>query len=545
MEKTSGALDLISIVAGTESIAKKLREAPPILFSHVIESAHAFLIATIAQQVRRTLWVICPRVNTQENIYESLLNWRPDALFLPEAEFAAVENILPDPEIAAERLALLTRIERESGPHLIVATAAGLDQPAPTRGAIASAMLQLKRRQSVAMEVIINSLGAAHYERVAQVTTRGQFAVRGGILDIYSWQSQLPVRVEFFGDDIESLREFDIDTQTSLRNLPAVDILLGAAEDQRGRVRDYVNKDDWCVAIEPEENDEAEIKISEGWIEAGPEDFAGAFQDCEVGEFSVGDFMLAEAKRTQFSTRLKEWREGGARTVIYFQTEGEIERFREIIGEADLEGVDLLVRHACPRLLFSGRQPRRPFCGGIVWPVPDAWASTFAAGRASRAQPRANRFQRTERRRFRGSSRTWRRPFSRVAENWPGAISAQPTGAICLRLRQRCVPPKKRSKKFSRLSSPMTRNSTSHSSRPIWFRDTSGSGKNRRHFPRSRMQNGRAQNRRRPLRFSITRERCSRFRLSARRSRATLSAPTQNGRPNSSIHFRFAKRPTN
>ena len=81
------------------------------------------------------------------------------------------------------------------------------------------------------------------------------------------------------------------------------------------------------------ENDEAEIKISEGWIEAGPEDFAGAFEDCEVGEFSVGDFMLAEAKRTQFSSRLKEWREAGAHIVIYFQTEGEIERFREIIGE--------------------------------------------------------------------------------------------------------------------------------------------------------------------------------------------------------------------
>ena len=371
MEKASGALDLLSVVARTESIAKKLREAPPILFSHVIESAHAFLIAAIAEQVRRTLWVICPRVNTQENVYESLLNWRPDALFLPEAEFAAVENILPDPEIAAERLALLTRIEREPGPHLIVATAAGLDQPAPKRGAIASAMLQLKRRQSIAMEVIINSLGDAHYERVAQVTTRGQFAVRGGILDIYSWQAQLPIRLEFFADDIESLREFDIDTQTSLRNLPAVDILLGAAEDQRGRVRDYIASDDVIIEIDPQENmtalsrhvssdsmrfssvtsenstalsrrvDTPPIKISEGWIEAGPEDFAGAFQDCEVGEFSVGDFMLAEAKRTQFSSRLKEWREAGARIVIYFQTEGEIERFREIIGEAELEGVDL------------------------------------------------------------------------------------------------------------------------------------------------------------------------------------------------------------
>ena len=56
---------------------------------------------------------MCPNVRSQELLYESLLNWLPGALFLPEAEFAAVENILPDPEIAAERLALLSRVQRE------------------------------------------------------------------------------------------------------------------------------------------------------------------------------------------------------------------------------------------------------------------------------------------------------------------------------------------------------------------------------------------------------------------------------------------------
>ena len=173
------------------------------------------------------------------------------------------------------------------------------------------------------------------------MTTRGQFAVRGGILDLYSWQAQLPVRAEFFGDEIESLREFDLDTQTSVRHLQLIDILLGAAEDQSGRVCDYFQKDHLRIAIEPEEDDNAEIKISEGWIETGPEDFSGAFQDSDVGEFAVGDFMLAEAKRAQFSARLNEWRKQGARIIIYFQTEGEIERFREIIGDANLEGVEL------------------------------------------------------------------------------------------------------------------------------------------------------------------------------------------------------------
>ncbi|MDP9254109.1 MAG: transcription-repair coupling factor, partial [Verrucomicrobiota bacterium] len=360
MQKSSDATDLLSVVASAESIAKKLHLSrsglSPVAFSHVTEAAQSFLVAVIAREIKKTLWIICPNLHLQETLYESLLNWQPAALFLPEAEFAAVENILPDPEIAAERLAFLSRLERESGPHLIVATRASLDQSAPKRGALLSATLRLKHGDTITMDEAIRSLVDAHYDRVAQVTTRGQFAVRGGILDLYSWQTQLPVRLEFFGDEIESLREFDLDTQTSVRDRQSIDILLHAAEDQSGSIRDYVGKDHVRVAIEPDEKSDAEIQISEGWIEGTtaassllsdeparvpPEDFSGAFQDCDIGEFAVGDFMLVEAKRAQFSARLKEWREANARVVIYFQTEGEIERFREIIGEAALAGVEL------------------------------------------------------------------------------------------------------------------------------------------------------------------------------------------------------------
>ena len=85
----------------------------------------------------------------------------------------------------------------------------------------------------------------------------------------------------------------------------------------------------------------AHVQISEGWIETGPEDFSGAFQDCEIGEFGAGDLVLAEAKRAQFVGRLKEWRTNNARVVIYFQTEGEIERFREIMA-GTVEGIDFV-----------------------------------------------------------------------------------------------------------------------------------------------------------------------------------------------------------
>ena len=166
--------------------------------------------------MRKTLWVLCPSVRRQELLHESLINWCPDALFLPEAEFLAVENILPDQEIAAERLALLSRLETSKKRHVIVATraqsrATGAETRRAARGALAAAT-----RRAAALEQLVESLGAAGYERAPQVTTRGQFAVRGGILDVYSWQAQLPIRAEFFGDEIESLREFDLDTQTSV-----------------------------------------------------------------------------------------------------------------------------------------------------------------------------------------------------------------------------------------------------------------------------------------------------------------------------------------
>jgi len=346
--------ELLERVAQSAPIARKLEQIEtqraPAKFSHIIAPGQAFLAAVIARRMPKTVWIVCPSVRAQDSLYETILNWLPATQFLPEAEFAAVENVLPDPEIAAERLALLAKIDSEPAPHVIVTTRASLEQPAPKRGAVSAATLKIKPGATSTMEQLLEKLSGSGYERLAQVTTRGQFAVRGGIVDLYSWQAPLPVRLEFFGDNVESLREFDIDTQTSVRDLRKIDILLGGAGDQSGFVRDYIGKEDLIIEIEPEEATEnltalsrQVVQISEGWIESGPEDFSGAFQDCDIGEFAVGDFLLAEAKRDQFIKRLNEWRKNKARIVVYFQTEGEIERFRELISADVLRDVNLVL----------------------------------------------------------------------------------------------------------------------------------------------------------------------------------------------------------
>ena len=109
-----------------------------------------------------------------------------------------------------------------------------------------------------------------------------------------------------FGDQIESLREFDIDSQTSVRDLRSADILLGAADDQGGhRPRLHRTAIISRSTSNRTERSSANIQISEGWIELGPEDFSGAFQDCEIGEFAIGDLMLHGSKTRTVCRALK------------------------------------------------------------------------------------------------------------------------------------------------------------------------------------------------------------------------------------------------
>ena len=306
----------------------------------------ALFAAVIAGELSQTLWVICPSVRTQEQLHESLTNWLPEALFLPEAEFLAVENILPDQEIAAERLALLSRVESRRQRHVIVATRASLDQPAPQRAALSTRARSPAARRGRAARAHRRIVRAERATSASRRSPRaGSSRSAAGFSTSIPGRPPRPIRAEFFGDEIESLREFDLDTQTSLRNLNDVELLLGAADDQSGKVRDYIGQGHLRVVIE-DAHEEADIRISEGWIESkdAVEDFSGAFVDCEIGEFDTGEFIIAEAKRQQFFARLTTWRESGARIAIYFQTEGEIERFREIMAEAkvSLGGIDLL-----------------------------------------------------------------------------------------------------------------------------------------------------------------------------------------------------------
>jgi transcription-repair coupling factor (superfamily II helicase) len=324
---------------------RALRDGESVAFEHVTEPAQAFLAAIVAGSTKDRCWIVCENARAQETVFNELLNWFAEAAFFPEKEIAFGENVLPDPEIAAERLALLQALsgEKARDARIVILTKTSLDEPVPSPAGLRSEAVQLKRSARLDRDALVAQLTDAGYEPVAQVSMRGQFAVRGGILDIFAWNHTQPVRIELFGDDIESIRQFDLDAQTSVEHLDTCTILLAESDRQTCPLREYIRKPDLTVNIDAGYGEARVHILAAAQTADGPEDYTAAFFDHGLGEFEVGDFVVDEGRRQQFFRQLQEWRSQDWYTYIFCNNEGEIERLRELIPEEDHEHVTFAI----------------------------------------------------------------------------------------------------------------------------------------------------------------------------------------------------------
>jgi transcription-repair coupling factor (superfamily II helicase) len=369
--------DLLDQIAAAPAMAAKLaqlRAGDAVAFEHVVESAQPFLAALLARETKPRLWIVCANVRAQETFHNELLNWFPDALFFPEADLAPVEGAIPDPENAAERLAIVQQIATGKGRRIIVLTRKSLEDEVPSPAALKKLEVRLARGSRLDREALVAKLADAGYERAAQVSTRGQFALRGGIFDVFSFHHSLPVRIELFDDEIESLREFDVDTQTSVRQLDVCTVLLGEAAKMECALRDYIAKGDLTVNADAG-FPEARVMILEGAATGGRqdgitelegaaepaspppqfrnlekfgnslpsdlpgEDFSTSFFDHGLGEFDAGDFVVDEIKRETLFRHLREWRQSGWHVHIFCNNEGEIERLRDLVPPVEADAL--------------------------------------------------------------------------------------------------------------------------------------------------------------------------------------------------------------
>jgi transcription-repair coupling factor (superfamily II helicase) len=250
------------------------------------------------------------------------------------------EDAVTVDEVAGQRLRILTQLVSGQPARFLLTTIHALIQPVPDRTQLDRGRRRVTAGEQVAMEELSGWLVEHGFQRNDAVELPGDFSRRGGILDVYSPDAEGPYRLEFFGDEIESIRQFSLQTQRSLGELPAVDLMAADVESwskggrtalrpgerrrprdaraetdarsfPRGHLADYLPRDAWTLLVEPDELREQGKQVFERTADAR-------------GLFSVPSIFERLLKFA--NVRLSTLPSGGVETAWRLRTET-VERF--------------------------------------------------------------------------------------------------------------------------------------------------------------------------------------------------------------------------
>lgn len=190
-------------------------------------SARLPVLAALYRALQRPILLITDRPDHALTMMEELAVWAPEIprQFFPEPAPLFYENAAWGENTRRERLTALTDFAEYHlpgtlppiRPPLVVATARAIMTRSMPRRTFLKAMRTLKQGQTIAIDDLARSCVELGYEPVNTVVAPGQFARRGGLLDLWSEAEEQPTRLEFFGDDIDTLRRFDPATQRTLK----------------------------------------------------------------------------------------------------------------------------------------------------------------------------------------------------------------------------------------------------------------------------------------------------------------------------------------
>ncbi|MGX1305741.1 transcription-repair coupling factor (superfamily II helicase) [Amorphus suaedae] len=163
-------------------------------------------------------------------VQDSLAFFAPDVTVLefPAWDCMPYDRVSPNPSVQARRMAALARLvsaDATDWPKVVLTTANAVVQRLPARTWIESDVWSAAAGGQIAMESVVRWLDANGFLRTPTVREAGEYAVRGGIVDLYAPGSESPVRLDFFGDTLESIRPFDPETQRTTGQQPRLDLV--------------------------------------------------------------------------------------------------------------------------------------------------------------------------------------------------------------------------------------------------------------------------------------------------------------------------------
>ncbi len=224
-------------MASPRTPADFLAPGRALTLANVAEGAEGLVVGDLARSVfaRKKsgavgLAVICRDTARMAQFVRALGFFAPDVTVMefPAWDCQPYDRVSPHAGIVARRLTTLARLARLTGsenPLVLVTTVGAALQRVPAREVIAARALSLAPGQMVAMEGIAAWLDHNGYARTPTVREAGEYAVRGGILDMFPAGFDQPARLDFFGDTLESIRAFDAESQRTLMDLRAIELV--------------------------------------------------------------------------------------------------------------------------------------------------------------------------------------------------------------------------------------------------------------------------------------------------------------------------------
>ncbi len=277
----NGLLAKLSATSTFESFIQQLARAEETAHQDVLRSARPYLIAALAVRVNRPVLVVTARANRAYDIAEQIPVWCPEARVARFQEPTPVfyERAPWTSSVIRSRIQTLATfappvLKSESGlepaqPLIVVTSAHALMQKTlPTREFRANSR-EYRTGQEINLDKLLEHWVGIGYEPVSVVVQAGTFSRRGGIIDVFPAAADFPVRIEFFGDEIDSLRTFDPATQRSVDNLSSFVITPAREILPKHMPQTLTRLGDWMQTLPDPETDPTSALADLAMLEAG------------------------------------------------------------------------------------------------------------------------------------------------------------------------------------------------------------------------------------------------------------------------------------
>lgn len=199
-------------------------------------SSKAFILSNLRKKVKGAFLIIVPHLNNAQALVEDIIFFDKDldtsVLLFPQWESLPYDEISPHPDVLSKRVRSLYSILRNNEKIIVISPIKAIMQKVISPEELECSVLHLHKGEQIDRDLLINFLIDKGYNQVKIVEERGDFSIRGAIIDLYTPFYEHPIRVEFNGDCLESIRMFDIESQRSISDgfleeaivLPAKDI---------------------------------------------------------------------------------------------------------------------------------------------------------------------------------------------------------------------------------------------------------------------------------------------------------------------------------